>query len=304
MNSLLTDVTNKKVFNKTSLLIIKSTTAILVMYLLYKKILGDNFFGKKIIGFFTTMFIVWTISSYSKGEWEDHVLTFVLLMFISILYYSSWAGIEYIFGFGLTNPLTIGYFMIISLFSLIILVSRFTYLNVVKAIGWVIGLSTIGLFIFTYSVWGTLKNCETGETIPGKKDSFITILAIYTIWVLLLGLTFYAEITSNIKNKKIYFGIAIVIAFGLLGYTWNKCSTDKNENPKWVNTSAYISTILAWFNLFVGHYISSSFFSFTGYSILNQCAEKDDPRTISVNLLSLIYIFIGIVYIIKKFLIK
>jgi hypothetical protein len=114
------------------------------------------------------------------------------------------------------------------------------------------------------------------------------------------------------------FGSCIFIAMGFLGYTWRRCASavkkikkvdeteaEKiaiNDEPSWVNISAHIATILAWFNLSIGHYISSSFFAFFGYSILDQCAPKDDPRTMSVNILALIYLVIGLIYVIKRFL--
>lgn len=306
------------IWNKIINILVRSVAALLVASLLYHKVVNDSFVGKELIGFVTVMYIVWTISSYSRGQWEDHIVTFITLMITATMYYASWLSLEYIFGLGLNNPVTIGYFVILSWFSLIVIISRFTYLNVVKATGWMIGLSTVGLFVFTYSVWGTLKACEYGEIDKGIQDPFKIVAAVYLTWAVLLGLTFYAEMARQPNTKYIVFGGCSLIAAGFLGYTWQRCAPAVKEmknvdeaeaekiairdEPSWINTSAHIGTILAWFNLFIGHYISSALFAFLGYSILDQCAPKDDPRTISVNILALIYFGVGLMYVIKRFL--
>ena len=307
-------------WNKIMFILIKSMFAILVASLLYYRVADGSFFGKELILFFTVTFIVWTISSYSRGQWEDHVITFIVLMLMALLYYVSWLSLENIFGLELNNPVSIGYFVIISWFAFIILISRFTYLNLVKAIGWIIGLTTIGLFVFTYSVWGTLEVCQLNKVITGIQDPFKIVAMVYLTWAILLGLTFYAEMLHHNNTKLMIFGICSLIAAAFLGYTWKRCepamkemeNVDETEakkisirnEPSWINTSSHIATIFAWFNLFIGHYVSSSFFSFVGYSILSQCAPKNDPRTLSINLLVLIYFVVGILYVVKHFLLS
>lgn len=294
--------------------LVKSVLAMMVAYLLYSRFSDGNVVIKYIILTLTNLFIVWTISSYSKGQWEDHVVTTILFMFIGFIYYVSWTSINYLIGLDFNNPVTIGYFSILTFLSAIIIVSRYTYLNIVKAIGWAIGLATVGLFAFTYSVWGTLKLCDIEKSEDGIQDPMKIVIPIYLLWIAMIGLTFVAEMTHWSSTKHYLFIGAAVIGMVLLGYTVKRCETAKqkmknsneaenieiSDEPSWVNNGAHISTFMAWFNLFIGHYISSAFFAFVGYYTLNQCASKDDPRVMSVNFLSLIYLVIGFIYGVKR----
>ena len=299
-------------------IIIKSILAIGVAVILIDRFANGNFIGRELIIAAVAIFIVWTISSYSRGQWEDHLVTFIIIGVAAIMYYASWWNFENILGFELNNPVTMGYFVILTFFTLIVLISRYTYLNVVKAAGWAIGLATIGLFAFTYSVWGTLKLCEIDDSVRGIQDPFSIVLPVYISWAIMIGLTFFSEMLCWGQTKYIVLGVSGLIAAGLLGYTAQRCETavnkmkaeNENENekeaeyiknePSWINNGAYIATIAAWFNLFIGHYISSAFFAFVGYYILDQCAPKNDPRVMSVNILALIYLIVGFVKGIQK----
>lgn len=299
-----------KLFN----ILFKSIIAIALAILVCYNLASSSFIGKKLVLYITSVFIIWNISSYSRGQWEDHIVTFIILNIIFGIYYGSWINIKDIFGLGLSSPITIGYFVILSWFSLILIISRFTYLNIVKATGWMIGLTTICLFIFTYSVLGTLEICLEDNSSKGLKDPFIIVLMSYVTWIVLLGLTLYAELRNN--NKIFKFCIVIGIIF--VGYILKRCDPAikkmKNANekdaetiaikdePSWINTSAHIATVLSWFNLFIRHYKSSALFAGIGYFILDNCAPKDDPRILSVNIVALLNFFIGICYNLKKYI--
>jgi len=298
----------------------KSFLAILLGAFLYYKVVYTSFFGKSLISLITVLFIIWTISSYSRGNTIDHVYTFFLFIVLTGIYYGSWEAFDNIFGLKLNSPFIIGYYIFISWFSLIIIISRYTTLNIVKSIGLMISLSVFSLFVFTVSIWGTLKVCNFDSSMGGKQDPFYIVISVYLALVILSGLTFYIEKAKKHSMKLIAVGLCIFIAVLLLNYTWKRCEpamkdienineekAEKNvikNEPSWVNNSANIATILAWFNLIIEHYSSSAFFAFIGYSILDQCSPKNDPRKISVNLLSLIYLFVGIIYLIKHFLIS
>lgn len=303
-------------------IIIKSVLIIGVAVILIDRLASDSFIGREVIIGAALVAIGWTIASYSRGQWEDHLVTFIIIIVAAGIYYGSWWNFENILGLNINNPLTMGYFVILSFFTLIVLVSRFTYMNIVKVAGWAIGLSVLGIFAFTSSVWGTLNVCEFDESVGGIQDPFEIVIVVYVTWVILIGLMFYLEtknpkgITSWGQTQYIIFGVCVVITMYFLGYTWERCApafkkmegesekqaeeTAIKDEPSWIDNSAHIATIVAWFNLFIGHYISSAFFAFVGYSILDQCAPKNDPRVMSVNLLSLIYLLVGMIYGFRK----
>jgi len=303
----------EEVFN----ILFSSIFAIYIGYLLYVKY-SHSFVGRYIISSLVSIFVIWRVSSYSKGQWEDQIVTGILIIMICLIYRFSWIGINRVLGLELNNPITVGMLSIITFISAIVIISRFTYLNIVKAFSWAIGLSTICLFVFTYSVWGTLKICEKEKTIGGIQDPMTIVIPIYLAWGLMTSFMFVAEMINWSSTKKWLFGISISIGIAVVGYSIKRCSKVKQEmknvdekeaeqlaiknEPSWINFGAHIATILAWFNLFIGHIISSAFFSIIGYCILDQCAPAQDPRILSVNFLSLVYIIVGLFYIGKHFL--
>ena len=292
---------------------LKASISFCIAFILYLKIKNYNPIIKYISFICAALFTFWTASSYSKGQWEDKVFTFIILIFISCIYYFTIMFFEYGLGFSIDNPIVSGILVLITFFTLILLVSRYKYINVVEAAGWAIGFSIVGLFAFTLSIWGTLKVCEQVKKQKGIADPLYITIPIYLLWGILNGILFFAH-TGKIKTdtKFTIIGIAIVIASGLLWYSWKRCSETakkiKNvsqeegekiailEEVSWINTGVYIAMISSWFNLFIGHNFNSLFFSFLGFAILDQCAPKGDTRTLGLTSA----IFINAIYYFYK----
>jgi hypothetical protein len=292
---------------------LKSSIAFGIAFILYVKLKNSNIIIKYISFIIAALFTFWTASSYSKGKWEDKVVTFLFLIFITCIYYFTIMFFEKGLGLSIDNPIVSGILVLITFFTLIVLVSRYKYINVVEAFGWAIGFSVVGLFAFTISIWGTLKVCEQVQNERGIVDPLYITIPIYLLWGVLNGLLFFAH-TGKMKTdtKLIIIGIAIAIAAGLLWYSWKRCSetaekiknVSEEEGEKiaitqeasWINTGAYIATISTWFNLFIGHNFSSLFFSILGFGILDQCAPKGDIRTLGLTSA----VFINAIYFFYK----
>jgi hypothetical protein len=293
-------------------IILKASIAFGISFILYIKIKSSNPFIKYSSFIIAALFTFWTASTYSKGQWEDKVVTFLFFICTTCLYYFTIMFFEYGLGLSSDNPVVSGVLVLITFFSLIIAVSRYKYLNIVEAIGWAIGFSVVGLFSFTQSIWGTLKVCQQLKNKGGVTDPLYITIPIYLLWGVLNGILFFAH-TGKIKTdtKFTIIGIAIAIALGLLWYSWKRCfdTSEKiktvsekkgekiaiTEEVSWINTSVYIAMVSAWFNLLIGHNFSSLFFSVLGFAILDQCAPKGDIRTLgltSVVFLNAIYYFV------------
>lgn len=272
--------------------IAKVLLGISFVYVLYSRVLNDAL--KNIFSTFVFIIIVWEASKHSKGQWEDKIVTFILFFVLIIIYNISLVTFEKIFGLSYENPLVVGYLAILTFISAIIIASRYTNLNLVKLIGLTINMAILVLFAFTYSVWGSLKMCNTGDNIMNTGQ----FIHIYFSFALLIFFTLFAETTTSKYHKQIFWTLSFGLSFLLLWYFSKKCENNENEKtssnkkiPFWIDNSFHISTIMAWFNLFIGHFKSSAFFSFISYFISNQCFPKEDPRILSVNLLVLIYFF-------------
>ena len=120
--------------------------------------------------------------------------------------------------------------------------------------------------------------------------------------MILIGLLFFADMIKWGKTKYKVLAVCVAIGIGLISYTWKRCSEVEvkmiNKEATWINTGAYIATIAAYFNLFIGHYLSSAVFALMGYSILDQCSQKDDPRVTAVS--ALLVLILPFFYFISK----
>lgn len=257
-------------------------------YILYEQVSSDNIFKRWLVSLIILILVASVLANYSKGQWEDKIITLIMILIIYIIYYVSWWNFINFFEFSYENPLVITYFLILSFFSIIIIVSRFTYLNVIKTTGWAIGLSVLGLFIFTYSIYGSLIICEIKQTQRIQDPLYIT-LSIYFTWFLIIGILFFSELFKG-QTKLILIGISIILIGIILNYTWNRCQLAKKEKdePSWINNSAHLGTIMAYLNVFIGHFFSSGVLGFMSFSILDQCSPKNDPRRIAIGALLII----------------
>jgi hypothetical protein len=292
-------------------LLVKSIIVIGITYIIINKISDENILLKNFIIIVSSLFIFWSFSSWTGYGWknkpiiEDTIVTFIIFIVFGIIYYTSWWNFTNILGLPLDNPLTVGYFVMLFFVTTIILASRYTRLNIVKAAGWAIGLFTVGIFIFTYSILGTLTVCKYDTGSIGVQDSPYITFSIYLSWMILIGLLFFADMIKWGETKYKILALCAAIGIGLISYTWKRCSEVEvngekmiNKEATWINTGAYIATIAAYFNLFIGHYLSSTVFALMGYSILDQCAPKDDPRVTAVS--ALLVLVLPFFYFISK----
>jgi|SaaInlStandDraft_1057018.scaffolds.fasta_scaffold00358_6 hypothetical protein len=260
------------------------------------------------------LFLLGYISSYTIGECRDKMVTAIILIILySIFRYSYWLLTGF-FELSNNNPLVTGYFIFLASISLMVLLSRFTKLNLVKSMGWIFGLGIVGFFFLTFSIYGTLEVCRTEEE-SGIKDPLQTVLQIYFAWFLLIILLFWVDskewnwgsLRKDPKKCSLRYTLILIflIGGGLLWYTWKRCKgADKSseetaieQEPTWVNTSAHIATIMAWLNAFIGHNFSSTFLGFMSFGILDRCAPKNDMRKTAIS--SLLIIVLPIIYLIN-----
>ena len=292
-------------------LLVKFIIVIGITYIIINKISNENIVLKYFIIAVLYLFIFWLFSSYTGYGWknkpiiEDNIVTFCIFIVFCIIYCVSWWNFTNVLGIPLDNPITVSYFVMLFFITAIVLASRYTQYNIVKITGFVIGLSTICIFIFTYSIFGTLQLCKYGRASVGVQDPNYITFSIYFLWMVLFGLLFFADMILWNETKKIVLAVCAVICTVLIYYTWKRCSEVEENGEKiitkeatWINTSSYIATIAAYFNLCIGHYLSSAVFALMGYSILDQCAPKDDPRVIAVS--SLLVLVLPFFYFISK----
>ena len=290
-------------------LIIKSIIIIGITYVIVYKIYIGNSLFKNFIIILSSLIIFWFFSLYTGFFWknkplfEDILVTFFIFIFFGTLYYFSWVSLTHIIGLSYENPLFVFYFVMLSVITFIILSSRYSYFNIIKIIGLAIGLSTIGIFIFTFSILGTLNNCNNDNSTDLPESNYITY-SIYFTWIVLIGLFFYADIIKWGKPKFIIISLCIIIGLILIYYTWKECQSFGNNGEKiinnvsWINTSINITTTVSYFNLFIGHYLSSLYFGTMGYFILDVCAPKNDTRITAVS--TLLVLILPFVYLISK----
>lgn len=270
-------------------------------------------FQKNILTFAIFSSLIIYISSFTVGEIRDKIVTAVLLTTLYLITRYSYYLLIYFFGLSTSNPIVVSYFVILLIVSIIIMVSRFTQLNLVKSIGWMIGLLTVGFFFVTFSIYGSLKECEGNFIHSNVHDPLKTVLTIYSLWILLIILLFWVEgqdwtnLRQDPKKCSLRYTLLLIIIIAgiLLGYAWKRCKgVDKSseetaieDEPAWVNTGAHIATIMAWLNVFIGHNFSSAFLGFMSFGILDRCAPKNDIRKTAIS--SLLIIVLPIIYLIK-----
>ena len=205
-------------------LLVKSIIVIGITYIIINKISDENILLKNFIIIVSSLFIFWSFSSWTGYGWknkpiiEDTIVTFIIFIVFGIIYYTSWWNFTNILGLPLDNPLTVGYFVMLFFVTTIILASRYTRLNIVKAAGWAIGLFTVGIFIFTYSILGTLTVCKYDTGSIGVQDSPYITFSIYLLWMILIGLLFFADMIKWGETKYKILALCAAIGLGLISY--------------------------------------------------------------------------------------
>jgi len=316
-------ITGKKMFRKTKDIFkripspkittfLKTTLVVgAITTLVYQKI-SHGSSGTKTPALITMTFLLSVfMASISKGQHEDKIVTFIILMISILIIYISWWVLENFLGIPINNPLFVGYFTTLFFFMIPIIISRFTYLNLVKVTACEIGLLTIGVIIFFFSILSSLKICEGEDIATGDRDPLHITVSIYLTWALLVGLLFLMEIICknnsfiDILNPKTFggklFWVSMLISGILLWYTWKICSDktadkdseNKKDKPSWINNSIYLAMIATGFNLVIGHNLSSVFLAFLGFSIVDRCLPKNDPKQMPFSAI----IFLNIVFI-------
>lgn len=287
-STLLTDVQNGA-FNVLMSIVLKVVIIIGMAYLLYSRINSENIIERSLVITAAGVCISMLLASWSKGQWEDQVVTFLVFTAVFSIYYSSYWTLHEVFDFEITNPLVVLFYTVLSFFAIIIVMSRYTYMNIVKVAGWAIGIAVVGLFVFTYSVYEILSLCEIEEQSEGYRDSIWVSISAYLSFFVLVGMVFFAELIPTWNRAK--YGLvfcAFLLTGVLLWYTWASCQKNKKQNPSWVNHLGSLSNFFAYLTTFIGHYASGAWIGLFSYSVLDQCAPKEDVRKLSVNALLVI----------------
>jgi hypothetical protein len=110
-------------------------------------------------------------------------------------------------------------------------VSRYSTLNFIKVLSWVIGLSTILMFVFTIVIYSSIEMCYLDQNETQLYDSTKNTMIVYFLWsvaILLLGLF------EEYKNIYVHISpILIIISVGigiyLVSSATNSCKTTDEE---------------------------------------------------------------------------
>jgi hypothetical protein len=195
-------------------LIIIGIVILISGYIIYKQIIPTI----DVIILICCSIIFYKLSLYSKGNDFDKQLTMLILFFCVFIFYYTYNLLINISGFALTNPFILLFLCIQILLYTILIISRYTNLNVIKIISWVIGLSTILMFVFTIIVYNSIEICYLDSNQPQLYDSSFKTYSIYLGWlisIICLGLfeeysTLYPKITPFLILASVSISIYIV----------------------------------------------------------------------------------------------
>lgn len=276
-------------------------SSIVVVTILYNQFKNENKYYANLFIVFVILLFVWYISHFSKGQKWDKIFTMMIWLIFFSSVYISYSFIDSL-NLSSNNPFVILFISVqIFMFSLL-LVSRYTNLNLVKVISWSIGLFCVLMFFFTFGIWDSIKVCQAEQGV-GLQDSGYITLGVYTAWAIIIVLLFVAEQMGNVGKRTtqiIMTLVAVGMTIYLLGYTMERCEPAEKEIKKetdekkaemiaetkevtWINNSIHLITLMAYFSLFTGHIYSSLWYSFAGYYMLDGCSPKEDSRRVAVS---------------------
>jgi hypothetical protein len=256
-----------------------------------------------------SILISWGFSFYSTGSKWDKWVTFFIWLIIFITVYISWYSIIYFLDFSWSNPFVLFFFCIQFFFFTMLIVSRYTKMNIITVISWALGLSTIIITVFTINMWGTLSLCELEVSQPGLQDPFWLTTSIYIGWLVVIGSLFFASETKEKSNIwYLFLSLGIGLSIWLAGYSLKRCESAekkiksitgntnkpsksdelqaekiaKYDEVNWIGTSIHLLILMSYFSFFIGQFYASAWYAFMGYYILDKCSPPGDSRRIAI----------------------
>ena len=282
---------DKPLLKKISKVVIQNLISIIICLILYYTVLSESSTGKHLIVIFTYLFILFTLSSYPKDKNNKYkIFTFFLILSLSSIYFILYYIFIYIIGLNISNPVFILNNLCLTILSIIILSARYTKLNFLKTFSLFIGLCFIGFVIIIIILNIYLNKCADIH-ISGYEDPWWLVSLVYLSIFCIFGLSFYLEMTKKIKSYKVLILLTSICIFISI-LTWNKCKYadgDKNKEPSWIDIVSSMTQAMAWFNVFIGHFKSSTLLAFISFYIIRTCSYSNtDPRLLSLSVIFLI----------------
>lgn len=264
-------------------------------YIIYLNFAKGNVFYTHVLVLMMICLVAYQLSAYSKGVKWDHWVTFVIWLATFFTVYGTYVYVVKMMGLAVSNPFVLGLFGLELVLFVFLLISRYTKLNFIKVIAWMIGIFTIFLAFFTMSIWGSIKTCQSA-VITSPSDPWYITLSIYAGWVLVAG-TFFALGEMKNRSELWYFLLALGcgVSLWISWYATKRCqpeeqkildqgTTEKEgeeiekQEVSWIGTSVMILIGLAYFSLFTGSFMTAVWYGFMGMYILDGCSPEGDYR--------------------------
>jgi len=186
----------------------------------------NNWWERHILYVVAALILAWQLGMRSKGEKYDKIVTMVLWLVIFAVMGSSIYSLIYFFGFSGSNPFILMYFGLQFMFFGMIMVSRYTRMNIVKVIAWALGLFTVFLFFFTFSIWGSIESCLYVTDQGGVEDNPWITMGVYAGWGVVIGSLLAWEMTPGFASTThlVLLAIGVGLSIYLVGYALQQCA--------------------------------------------------------------------------------
>ena len=237
------------------------------------------------------LYVFYSLSAFHKFDQKtfnttDQLITFSIYIIFMVIMYIFYFILQDILGLTVSNPISIIMYCILFVIFLFFLIPRYKTVTRIKILGFIISSLVFVLFGTTFGVYNTLLICKDSSSV-GVKDPFYITLGMYVLWILLFSFLLYAE-GNGMKPTKIL-GFSSPIAIFILYYTWKRCNPEEktgnpniNKEANWIYSTTNIAIIAAYICLILGNYLSCLIIGIMAFSMLDQCAPKNDSRVISV----------------------
>lgn len=204
-----------------------------MVYIVYTRLTKGNWLLTHLLFLGASLIVAYQLSTYSKGQKWDKWVTFFIWLLVFFVGYSSWFYTVYVADIPWNNPIVLLFFGAQFFLFGILLVSRYAKLNIVKVISWALGLLTIFVMFFTFSMWGTLKVCQDSLEQPGLKDPLYITLGIYIGWAIVVGCLFF--VSEMTRGSEMWYALLIIgvgLSIWLTGYAARRCSETEKKIEK------------------------------------------------------------------------
>ena len=200
---------------------------LLIGYIVYNSLIPTT----DLIVIIVCCMLFYKLSRYSAGNDYDKDMTLLILIVCFSVYYVSYHSLINISGYSINNPFVLIYLLLQFLLYFILIVSRYSTLNFIKVLSWVIGLSTILMFVFTIVIYSSIEMCYMDQNETQLYDSNKNTMTVYFLWlvaILVLGL-FEEYKTIYVHISPILIIVSVGIAIYLVSLASDKCKTTDEQ---------------------------------------------------------------------------